>query len=113
MAPHGEPSTSVATPIGRSRLEDVGREALTGEMKIAIAGGHGQIALLTTKLLTASGHEVWGIVRNPEHSADIEEVGGKALVLDLEQSDSEGLAGELSSREIDAVVFAAGAGPGS
>ncbi len=82
-------------------------------MKIAIAGGHGQIALLTTKLLAASGHEVWGITRNPAHSADIEAAGGQALVLDLEQSDSETLAAELSSRGIDAVVFAAGAGPGS
>jgi len=82
-------------------------------MKIAIAGGHGKIALLTTKLLAASGHEVWGIVRNPAHAADLEAAGGHALVLDLEQSDSERLAGELASKSIDAVVFAAGAGPGS
>ncbi|WP_382307778.1 SDR family oxidoreductase [Herbiconiux sp. UC225_62] len=82
-------------------------------MKIAIAGGHGKIALLTTKLLAASGHEVWGIVRNPAHAADIEAAGGHALVLDLEQSDSERLAGELASKSIDGVVFAAGAGPGS
>ncbi len=82
-------------------------------MKIAIAGGHGQIALLTTKLLSASGHEVWGIVRNPAHTADIEAAGGQALVLDLEQADSEQLAAELSKRSVEAVVFAAGAGPGS
>jgi uncharacterized protein YbjT (DUF2867 family) len=82
-------------------------------MKIAIAGGHGKIALLTAKLLSSSGHEVWGIVRNPSHAADVEAEGGQALVLDLERSDSEALAGELSSRSIDAVVFAAGAGPGS
>ncbi|MDO9395905.1 MAG: NAD-dependent dehydratase, partial [Herbiconiux sp.] len=61
-------------------------------MRIAIAGGHGQIALLATKLLAASGNEVWGIVRNPDHEADLEEIGGHALVLDLEQSDSESLA---------------------
>ena len=82
-------------------------------MKIAFAGGHGQIALLATKLLSASGNEVWGIVRNPAHAADIEAAGGKALVLDLEQSDSEALAGELAAKSIEAVVFAAGAGPGS
>ena len=113
MAPHGEPSTSVASPAEHSRLEDAPPEALTGEMKIAIAGGHGQIALLTTKLLSASGHEVWGITRNPDHGADIEEAGGQPLVLDLEKSDSEQLASELSSRSIEAVVFAAGSGPGS
>ncbi|MCS5735647.1 SDR family oxidoreductase [Herbiconiux daphne] len=82
-------------------------------MKIAIAGGHGQIALLATKLLTSSGHEVWGIVRNPAHASEVEDAGGHALVLDLEQSDSEKLAGELAAKSIDAVVFAAGAGPGS
>ncbi|MFB2580743.1 SDR family oxidoreductase [Herbiconiux sp. P15] len=82
-------------------------------MKVAIAGGHGKIALLTTTLLRDSGHEVWGITRNAAHGADIAEAGGQALVLDLEQSDSEQLAAELSSREIDAVVFAAGAGPDS
>jgi nucleoside-diphosphate-sugar epimerase len=82
-------------------------------MKVAIAGGHGKIALLTTKLLSASGHEVWGIVRNSSHGADIAVAGGHALVLDLENADAEKLAAELSEREIDAVVFAAGAGPGS
>ena len=82
-------------------------------MKIAIAGGHGQIALIATTLLSSSGNQVWGIIRNPDHAADIEEAGGQPLVLDLEQSDAEGLAAELTSREIDAVVFAAGAGPNS
>jgi nucleoside-diphosphate-sugar epimerase len=82
-------------------------------MRIAIAGGHGQIALIATKLLAASGHEVWGIIRSPAQTIDIEAQGGHALVLDLEASDAPTLAGELSSREIDAVVFAAGAGPGS
>ncbi|WP_378147753.1 SDR family oxidoreductase [Cnuibacter sp. UC19_7] len=82
-------------------------------MRIAIAGGHGKIALQTTRLLSASGHEVVGIVRNADHSGDIEEAGGTAMVFDLEANDSEALAHELSQREIDAVVFAAGAGPGS
>ena len=82
-------------------------------MKIAIAGGHGQIALIATTLLSSSGNQVWGIIRNPDHAADIEEAGGQPLVLDLEQSDAEGLAAELRSREIDAVVFAAGAGANS
>ncbi|QJU54627.1 SDR family oxidoreductase [Herbiconiux sp. KACC 21604] len=82
-------------------------------MKIAIAGGHGQIALIATRLLAAEGNEVWGIIRDAAQSSDIEEAGGQALVLDLEHSSVEALAGELSSRSIDAVAFAAGAGPGS
>ncbi|GAA2239348.1 SDR family oxidoreductase [Herbiconiux moechotypicola] len=82
-------------------------------MRIAIAGGHGQIALLATRLLADQGHEVWGIVRNTAHSPDLEAAGGHALVLDLEATTPEVLAGELQSRAVDAVVFAAGAGPGS
>src|SRR6185312_2749364 len=40
-------------------------------MRVVIAGGHGQIALRLTKLLSGDGHEVVGLVRNPDHEADI------------------------------------------
>jgi nucleoside-diphosphate-sugar epimerase len=82
-----------------------------GRMKIVIAGGHGQIALLATARLAAAGHEVVGLVRNPEHEADLQAAGGQALVLDLETARTEEVAAAL--QETDAVVFAAGAGPGS
>lgn len=80
-------------------------------MKIVIAGGHGQIALLLEQLLSDAGHEVVGIIRNPEHVDDLAARGASGLVIDLERSDSTALAAHLAG--VDAVVFAAGAGPGS
>ncbi|WP_144763509.1 SDR family oxidoreductase [Curtobacterium sp. 9128] len=80
-------------------------------MKIAIAGGHGQIALLLARMITDAGHEAVGIVRNPAHVADVEQTGATAMIADLEQLDDDELA--LRLRGVDAVVFAAGAGPGS
>lgn len=85
-------------------------------MHVVIAGGHGQIALLLTEILAAEGHSVTGLIRNPEHAEDIAAIGGRPIVLDLEQADTEHLAGLLASETeaaVDAVVFAAGAGPGS
>lgn len=80
-------------------------------MHIVIAGGHGKIALLLTEILAARGYAVTGLVRNPDHTEDIESIGGRPIVLDLEQADAEHVAGLLEG--VDAVVFAAGAGPGS
>ncbi len=80
-------------------------------MRVVIAGGHGKIALRLEKLLSARGDEVVGIIRNPAQAADLAERGATALVLDLEQTDVDTLARELEGA--DAVVFAAGAGPGS
>jgi uncharacterized protein YbjT (DUF2867 family) len=80
-------------------------------MRVVIAGGHGQIALLLTAQLATAGHDPVGLVRNPDHVADIEARGGSAIVLDLETSDAAAVAERLAGA--DAVVFAAGAGPGS
>ncbi len=80
-------------------------------MRVVIAGGHGKIALRLTRLLTARGDTVVGIVRNPGHVADVRAAGGTAEVLDLENATVDQVAGVL--RGADAVVFAAGAGPGS
>ncbi|MDE0805400.1 MAG: NAD(P)H-binding protein, partial [Acidimicrobiales bacterium] len=78
-------------------------------MKIAIAGGHGTIAMHLTRLLNEAGHEVASIVRNPEHRSDVEEAGGTMVVADLEETTGDELA--VTIGEADAVVFAAGAGP--
>jgi nucleoside-diphosphate-sugar epimerase len=80
-------------------------------MKTYIAGGHGTIALLLTRILVAKGHEVVGIIRNPAQVEDLQEAGATALVLDLEATSVDALAGHLA--DADATVFAAGAGPGS
>ncbi|THV26027.1 NAD(P)-binding oxidoreductase [Glycomyces paridis] len=85
-------------------------------MHVVIAGGHGQIALRLTEILAAEGHSVTGLIRNPDHAEDLAAIGGRPIVLDLERADAEHLGGLLASETdaaVDAVVFAAGAGPGS
>jgi uncharacterized protein YbjT (DUF2867 family) len=80
-------------------------------MRIAIAGGHGQIARRLSRLLAERGDTPVAIVRNPAHVADVESDGAAAVVLDLEDTDAAALADHLTGAH--AVVFAAGAGPGS
>lgn len=80
-------------------------------MRVVIAGGHGQIALRLTRVLSAAGHDVIGVVRNPDHEIDVVAAGGQAAVLDLEQADVATVTDVL--RGGDVAIFAAGAGPGS
>ncbi|MDH6698710.1 uncharacterized protein YbjT (DUF2867 family) [Streptomyces sp. MAA16] len=90
----------------------MGRAGRTVEdMRIVIAGGHGQIALRLERLLAARGDEVAGIIRRPEQGDDLREAGAEPVVLDLESASVEEVAEVL--RGADAAVFAAGAGPGS
>ncbi|UFS57907.1 NAD(P)H-binding protein [Subtercola endophyticus] len=80
-------------------------------MRIAIAGGHGAIALHIERQLSAASHEAIAIIRNPEHASDVLAAGGIPVIIDLEKVDARTLATDLTG--VDAVVFAAGAGPGS
>ncbi|WP_405006335.1 NAD(P)H-binding protein [Kitasatospora purpeofusca] len=80
-------------------------------MRIVIAGGHGQIALRLERLLADRGDRPAGIVRRPEHAEDLAAAGAEPLLLDLEAAAVPELARLLDGA--DAVVFAAGAGPGS
>jgi nucleoside-diphosphate-sugar epimerase len=80
-------------------------------MKIVIAGAHGQIARRLGRLLSARGDTVVGIVRNPDHEADLRDDGVEPAVRDLEAASVDDVSALLA--EADAVVFAAGAGPGS
>jgi uncharacterized protein YbjT (DUF2867 family) len=81
-------------------------------MDIVIAGGHGKIGLRLGKLLIEGGHRVRGIVRNPDHAPDLDAAGIEPVVADMEREAS--LTPLIAARPpADAVVFAAGAGPGS
>jgi nucleoside-diphosphate-sugar epimerase len=80
-------------------------------MRIVVAGAHGQVARRLGRLLSARGDTVVGIVRNPDHEADLTADGVTAAVLDLESATVAEVADLLSGA--DAVVFAAGAGPNS
>jgi uncharacterized protein YbjT (DUF2867 family) len=78
-------------------------------MNVVIVGGHGKIGLRLEKLLAERGDSPRGIIRKTEQAPDLEAIGAEPIVLDIENVDdiSDALAGA------DAVVFAAGAGPGS
>jgi uncharacterized protein YbjT (DUF2867 family) len=78
-------------------------------MRVVVAGGHGKIALQLERLLSQRGDEAVGIVRNPDHVADLQKAGARAVVLDLEQASVDDVVGVVDGA--DAVVFAAGAGP--
>ena len=80
-------------------------------MRVTIAGGHGQIAQHLERQLTRAGHLAVGIVRNPDHVADLEPNGAEAVVLDLERASVDQVADAVNGS--DAVVFAAGGGPDS
>ena len=76
---------------------------------VVIAGGHGQIALRLSGLLSARGDAVRSLIRNPAHRADVEATGAEPVVADLEALDDVADLVEGAG----CVVFAAGAGPGS
>jgi nucleoside-diphosphate-sugar epimerase len=80
-------------------------------MDVVIAGGHGKIALRLARLLHEAGDRVRSLVRNPDHGGDVEAAGAEAVVCDLEHAEEGAVAEAIAGA--DAVVFAAGAGPGS
>jgi uncharacterized protein YbjT (DUF2867 family) len=80
-------------------------------MRVVIAGGHGKIALLLERVLAGRGDQAVGLVRNPAHVAEVQQAGAEAVVCDLEAASAGDVAVLLAGAA--AVVFAAGAGPGS
>jgi uncharacterized protein YbjT (DUF2867 family) len=78
-------------------------------MEVVVAGGHGQIAMLLHPLLVERGDRVVALIRNPDHADEVKAAGAKPVVCDLELEDD--ITPAVGAA--DAVVFAAGAGPGS
>jgi nucleoside-diphosphate-sugar epimerase len=62
-------------------------------------------------MIAARGDVAVGMVRNPDHVGDLRAIGIEGVVADLESSPASAIAEILVGA--DAVVFAAGAGPGS
>jgi uncharacterized protein YbjT (DUF2867 family) len=77
-------------------------------MDVLVAGGHGQVARRLLRLLAAHGDTARGLIRNPGHAADLEADGAQPILCDLERDDVRPHVGGAG-----AIVFAAGAGPGS
>jgi uncharacterized protein YbjT (DUF2867 family) len=78
-------------------------------MDVVVAGGHGKIGMRLLRLLAERAQRARGLIRNPDHATELHNVGAEAVLCDIEQRD------DISDcvRGADAVVFAAGAGPGS
>ena len=81
-------------------------------MKVLVAGAHGKTARRLVRMLAEDGHEVRGLVRKEEQMPDVEADGAEPLLVDLEEEEVEGDVGR-AVEGCDAVIFAAGAGPGS
>jgi uncharacterized protein YbjT (DUF2867 family) len=62
-------------------------------------------------VLGARGHTARSLIRNPEHERDVRDAGAEPVLCDLEAAGEDEVAKAV--RGADAVVFAAGAGPGS
>jgi uncharacterized protein YbjT (DUF2867 family) len=77
-------------------------------MDVLVAGGHGQVARLLLGRLAAAGHRARGLIRNPAHAPDLESLGAEPVLCDLERDAVDPHVGGAH-----AIVFAAGAGPGS
>jgi uncharacterized protein YbjT (DUF2867 family) len=80
-------------------------------VRIAIAGGHGQIGQRLIAHLVERGDEVRSLDRNPEYEDELRALGATPVVCDLETATEEDVAAVVGS--VDAVIFSAGAGPGS
>jgi uncharacterized protein YbjT (DUF2867 family) len=77
-------------------------------MNVVVVGGHGKIAMRLLKLLADRGETGRGVIRNPDQAHDLEAIGATPIVLDIENKEiGDAVAGA------NAVIFAAGAGPGS
>jgi uncharacterized protein YbjT (DUF2867 family) len=75
---------------------------------VVVVGGHGQVAQHLLRMLAERGDQARGVIRNPDHADDLRELGAEPIVCDIEREElTDAVAGA------DAVVFAAGAGPGS
>lgn len=80
-------------------------------MRVAIIGGHGHVALHLSRMLTERGDVVTGIVRNPDHVADVSATGAAPVVADVESLTATDIGRHLDGH--DAVVWSAGAGGGN
>jgi uncharacterized protein YbjT (DUF2867 family) len=77
--------------------------------RIAVVGGHGQVARHLLVALRRSQHDPVALVRREEYRAELESRGAQVRLLDIERDDAAAFAAAFEG--CDAVVFAAGGGP--
>lgn len=81
---------------------------MTDSRNILVIGGHGKVALLATPKLIDAGLAVTSLFRNPDHQAEIEELGATPLIRDVTTLSVEDWAELLA--QFDTVVWTAGNG---
>ena len=77
--------------------------------RIAVVGGHGQVARHLLVALRRSEHDPVALVRREEYREELESRGAEVRLLDIERDDAAAFARAFEG--CDAVVFAAGGGP--
>ena len=77
--------------------------------RIAIVGGHGQVARQLIHVLRRADHDPVALVRNEAYRDELEERGAEVRLLDIERDDVDAFARAFEG--CGAVVFAAGGGP--
>ncbi len=81
------------------------------QQRIVVAGGHGKIASHFIRMAAARGDVPVALIRRPEHADEVASWGAQPEVLDLESATVDEVARVVTGAT--AVIFAAGAGPGS
>jgi uncharacterized protein YbjT (DUF2867 family) len=102
VTPNGRLPTPIALVLGG------GLGTLTA-MEVLVIGGHGKVGLRLLRLLARDGHRGRGVIRNPAQASHLEAADAEPVLCDLERGDD--LRPHVGTA--DAIVFAAGAGPGS
>jgi uncharacterized protein YbjT (DUF2867 family) len=80
-------------------------------MKVLVAGAHGKVGRHVVRLLAEDGHDARAMIRSDEQADEIRTLGGSPVIADLESDDSSAISRAVEGA--DAIVFSAGAGPGS
>ncbi|KAL1687247.1 NADH(P)-binding-domain-containing protein [Schizophyllum commune] len=75
--------------------------------KVVIVGGHGNVSLRLTRLLTPK-HTVTSVIRDPAHASDITAASASPLVLSIEESTPADFAKVFTGQDV--VYWSAGAG---
>ena len=74
-------------------------------MNVLVVGSHGKTGMQVVELLLENDHYVSAMVRNRDQINEMEKMGAKPVLADLEQDI------DFATEGVDAVIFAAGSGP--
>lgn len=56
-------------------------------MNVVVIGGHGKVARFLLRNLAQRGDHARGVIRNPDHAADLRELGAEPVLCDIEREE--------------------------